>query len=204
MKMPTSPLSTAALVLLLAQSASAASIVSLALAADQTTVAIGQPITVRVELTGLTAGDQLDSLAATVSYDNTLLGIPTVTAGPIVPNPRDDPLDLLISTGPGVADVAFLTFGTAAADHITTSGIFFTFSATALAPGTVDIAVDFAGATLFNSANPGDPTVLLIEPGQPFSLTIVPEPHTISLALMFAIALQRCHRKRAKTLARSG
>jgi hypothetical protein len=160
---------------------------------------------VSVELVGLEAGQALDSLAATVTFDGSLLGTPTVTAGPIVPNPLDDPLDLLISTDTGLADVAFLTFGTDAADQITSNGVFFSLVATAAAPGTANIAFDFVGATLFNPANPDDPTILPIEPGQPISFTVVPEPHTIVIACALAIAVLSRHRRtKALTQRRRG
>jgi hypothetical protein len=165
-------------------------------------VSIGQPITVNVELAGLETGQALDSLAATVVFDGSLLGTPTITAGPIVPNPLDNPLDLLINADTGLADVAFLTFGTDAADHITSNGVFFSLVATAAAPGSASIAFDFSGATLFNAANPDDPTILPIEPGQPISFTVLPEPRTIALAYVLAFALHRSSRKRLEVRSR--
>jgi hypothetical protein len=197
MKLRAKSLFLAAMISCTYQPAIAAPILTLSSMASPMAVGIGQPITVRLELTGLVAGEQLDSLAATVAYDGTLLGTPTVTAGPIVPNPLDDPLDLLISTDTGLADVAFLTFGIDAADHITSNGTFFTFQAAALAPGSANIALDFVGATLFNAANPNDPTILTVQAGEPISFVVVPEPSHVAIlsAIAFGLAVCRCHRR---------
>jgi len=124
---------------------------------------------------------ELDSLAATVGYDSALLGIPIVLPGSILPTTLDDPLDLLITADLGFADVAFLTFGLDAADHIGGNGVFFSIEVTALALGSGDIAIDFVGATRFNAANPNDPVVLPIDRGLSLPFAIVPEPGGLAL-----------------------
>jgi len=66
--------------------------VSLALstdAPDLNTLAVGQTFTVDVQLSGIAAGQQLDSLLGSVLFESNFLSIPTVSAGPIVPNPSD-------------------------------------------------------------------------------------------------------------------
>jgi hypothetical protein len=205
MNLPVRRLCIAVTILCICNHATATPILTVAATANPTTVTIGQPITVRVDLTGLAANDQLDSLATTVLYNGSLLGTPSVTVGPTLPNPLDNPLDLLISTDAGLADVAFLTFGTDAADHITSNGTFFTFQAIALAPGSANIAVNFAGATLFNAANPNDPTVLTVVAGAPISIVIVPEPSFLAVALVIVCAAavsrlrQRDHRRERAT-----
>ena len=126
----------------------------------------------------------LCSLAlATVRYDPTLLDAPIATRGLIVPIVLDDPLDLLITTDSGFADVAFLTFGLDAADHIASNGVFFSFAATALAPGSGEIAIDFVGATRFNATNPNDPIELPIASGDSLPYVVVPEPSCLALIL---------------------
>jgi hypothetical protein len=180
------------------QPGAAAPVLTVSASANTTTVELGHSISFDVELLGLAPDQRLDSLAATVTYDEILLGPPTVTAGPIFPHPLDDPLDLLVSTGAGHVDVAFLTFGMGAADHIRANGTFFSFEAPTIAPGVVNIAVEFVGATLFNSANPNDPLPLIVASGLPLSLVIVPEPATkvVACVSVFLLAHWRIGRKR--------
>ncbi len=62
---------------------------------DLDNLPLGVPTTILVQLSGLGVGQELDTLAATVVYDGALLGAPSISSGPIVPNPLDDPLDFL-------------------------------------------------------------------------------------------------------------
>jgi hypothetical protein len=169
-------------------------ILSFSTAASPSTLGVEQPFTIGVELSGLEVGQELDSLAATVAFDGYVLGTPSVTAGPIVPNPLDNPLDLLTTDVAGLADVAFLTFGADAGDHITANGVFFSFEITPVTFGAGTIAIDFAGATLFNVANPNDPTVLTVETGAPLSFVVIPEPSCFALAVvvMLGHAIRSC------------
>ena len=118
---------------------------------------LGQPYGVNVELSGLEPNQQLDSLLATISFESEVFGTSSVSVGAIVPVPLDDPLDLLVTEGVGLADVAFLTFGIETVDHITSNGTLFSMEVTPVAFGTSSFVVDFVGATLFNSADPSDP-----------------------------------------------
>ena len=79
----------AAISLLLgAQTCRAAYLVSLSTTApDLNNLAVGQKITLDVNLSGISSpADNLDFLAATVKFDGGLLGTPTITPGPIVPD----------------------------------------------------------------------------------------------------------------------
>lgn len=178
------------------QTAIAATILSLSSTANLTTIGVGQSLSVDVALSGLEAGQELDSLAATIAFDGSVLGTPSIAAGPIVPNPLDDPLDLLVAETAGFADVTFLTFGVGIPDHITTNGVFFSFEVTPVTMGAGAIDFDFVGATLFNAANPNDPIVMSVETGTPLSFVVVPEPSGLTLAVMaivsFGFLAQRC------------
>ncbi len=180
-------LSIAVMVLGFLRPSLAAPILSFSTTANPSTIGVGQAFTIGVELSGLEAGQELDSLFATVAFDGNVLGTPLVTIGPIVPNPLDDPLDLLVTEAVGLADVAFLTFGLDAADHVTSSGVFFRFEVTPIRLGVGTIDFDFVGATLFNAANPNDPTLLAVEPGSPLSFAVIPEPS--SMVLLFVALL---------------
>jgi hypothetical protein len=164
-------------------------ILSLSSFANLDAIGVGQALTIDVELTGLEVSQELDSLAATVVFNEVLLGTPSIAAGPIVPNPLDDPLDLLTTEAAGLADAAFLTFGLDGVDHITANGVFFSFAVTPVAIGSGNIAFDFIGATLFNAADPNDPTVLTVETGTPLSFVVIPEPSSLALAAVAMIGL---------------
>jgi len=156
--------------------------VSLALstdAPDLNSLAIGQTFTVDVQLSGIAAGQTLDSLLGSVLFESDFLSIPTVSAGPIVPNPSD----FFATDFAGQADGAFLTFGTNSADHITTDGTFFSFVVTPIALGSGTFSFDSFGldATAFNPANPASPLPLSVDSSAPlaFAVTVVPEPATL-------------------------
>lgn len=187
-------LSIAVMVLGFVHPSLATPILSLSTAANLSTVRVGQPFTIDVELSGLEAGQELDSLVATLAFDGNVLGTPLVTAGPIVPDPLNVPLDLLVTADVGLVDVAFLTFGLDAAHRVTNGGIFFTFEVMPidLGVGTIDFA--FVGATLFNAADPTDPTLLVVETGAPLSFVVIPEPSSVILAFvaMLGIVARSC------------
>jgi hypothetical protein len=103
--------------------------------ADLSHLEVGETATVDVRLSELADDAELDTLAATVVYDKTLLSEPTMTAGPIVPDPLDDPLDYLTAERPGYAEATFLTFGDESVDRIDENGLFFAFEFTAQTPG---------------------------------------------------------------------
>ena len=132
---------------------------------------VGQTATVDVRLDGLQPGWQLDALAATVLYDESLLSAPTISPGPIVPNPLADPFDFLVWEEPGIAEGFFLTMGTEPSEFVATNGTFFSF--------------DFVDASTFNPADPFDPIPLNPLAGAPLPFIVVPEPTTVSLVLVF-------------------
>ncbi len=148
-------------------------------------------VTIYVQLSGLEVGQELDTLAATVLYDGALLGTPSISSGPIVPNPLDDPLDFLAFGRSGLADATFLTFGTEWYDRIVSEGTFFTFDVTALALGSGSLYFDFVAATEFNPDFPLDPITLnpVVGPALNFTVVEVPEPTGIMLILTMAAGL---------------
>ncbi len=142
---------------------------------------VGQTATVDVRLDGLQPGWQLDALAASVVYDDALLGPPSITAGPIVPDPPDSPWDFLTMALPGYAEASFLTFGMDPAAHVTSDGVFFSFDVTPAEVGSGAFAIDFTDATQFNPADPFDPIHLWVDAGPPLAFTVVPEPGSAAL-----------------------
>ena len=74
--------------LLGAQTCRAGSLVSLSTTApDLNNLTVGQKLTLDVNLSGIgSPADNLDFLAATVKFDSSLLGTPTITPGSIVPD----------------------------------------------------------------------------------------------------------------------
>jgi hypothetical protein len=177
----------AALVLWNATASSCLAVPSLTLnasPADVSNVTPGTILTLSVSLSDLDIGDQLDSLAATVVFDSSLLGAPVISKGEIIPEPLNDPLDFLSLAEPGAVDAAFSTLSTESAHHITQCGIFYSFTVQALAPGMGSISLDFADGTLFNSADPDSPIPLEISVGTAIAFAIVPEPGSVSLAAL--------------------
>ncbi len=84
-----------------------------------TQLRVGQTATVEVRLDGLQPGWQLDMRTATVLYDERLLSAPTISPGPIVPDPLADPFDFLAWEEPGVAEGFFLTIQCERTNHDT-------------------------------------------------------------------------------------
>jgi len=159
-------------------------------------------VTIRVELSGLAAGDELESLAATVEFDGARLGAPVaITPGPIPPNPLNDPLDFVTASSYGLADGNFLTSGSTSAYRVTGNGVFYTFTLSAQTAGAGQIQFDFVDALQHNSANPSQPidTGLLAGPALPFTVEI-PEPTTLALFMTgaFFLALRRRSAPRAQ------
>ena len=158
---------------------------------DLSAVPVGASVTVQVELAGLNPGQELDALATSVSFPVTFFDVPNISPGPIVPDPLNDPLDLLIVEDAGLADVTFLTLGLDSADHITANGLFFEFTVTAQQLGTGEFGFAFGGATYFNSANPGAPIDAELETGPPLPFTVVPEPVSCWICLCCLAGIRR-------------
>jgi|GEM_PF-2970783 len=160
-------------------------------APDLNTLVVGQAITFSVQLSELEVSQELDSLAATVTYDGSLLSVPSISPGAIIPDPLDDALDFLTLEETGLADATFMTFGINQPDHIVADGAFFSFDVVALAAGSGSVSFDFVSATEFNPLDPFDPIPLLIGVGPALSFTVVseaPEPATFSLLLMGSLS----------------
>jgi hypothetical protein len=155
-------------------SAHAAPGVSLSSAQNLGQVQLGDFITVAVQLTGLEAGQSLEALAATIEYDHTLFGFPSMAQGPIVPSPLNDPTDMLLAGMAGMADGSFMTDG-GEAFRIADNGVFFSFTVQALKQGGGQFSTTYASADEFNPVNPAAPIYHALDPS-PLNFTIVPEP----------------------------
>ena len=157
--------------------------------ADMGHLAVGQTATIAVRLSGLEPGDELDTLAATVGFSGSLLGEPSIMAGPIVPDPLDAPLDFLTAEKPGYVEGTFLTFGKTPADRIRANGLFFSFDVSALAPGQGEFSFDFVDATAPNPDDPFDPLPVTVQTSGPVSFTVVPEPSSVLLLAIMGAAI---------------
>jgi len=150
---------------------------SLASSANLDALPVGQSVVFEVQLSGLPSGQELDFLAATVNYDSTLLGTPTIVKGGIIPDPLSDPLDFTTSPAAGQADASFFTFSTSPADHIRDNGIFYSFSTQVLTAGTGSLSFSLADASQF----PDIPEDVTMGQALSFRSVEVPEPSTWTL-----------------------
>jgi hypothetical protein len=168
-------------------------IIDLSTSDNLTDIAIGQSVTLNVNLSGVLLGDELNFLGATVTYDSSRFGLPTINAGSIVPNPLNDPLDFGTAPAAGIADAYFLTFGTNAAEHITSNGVFFSFSATALSSGPGSFSLQFVDAGTFDPTDPFTPITQLVDSGANLNYQVnsasVPEPNSATLLCMSVIGI---------------
>ncbi len=138
---------------------------SLSTSDDLSNLAVGQTATIDVILSGLSldvndpdaypAG--LTSLGATVEWEGSLLGIPSISyqtsPNGVIPAHADlDPLDpaVLALEDPGLADFIYDSLYTVNGDFITSNGIFYSFDVTAQSAGAGSFAVAFAGASSVN------------------------------------------------------
>jgi hypothetical protein len=149
-------------------------------APDLTNLTPGQTVTIRLDLAGLAAGDNLDFLAAAVSYDSTLLGPPTIAPGGALP----DPAGFLSSAAPGLADGTYdVFFG--AYPPIVADGVFYSFDVQALMAGSGSFSFTFTDSSGTSQAGGAlDP----VTPGGnlPFRIASpqqapVPEPASVLL-----------------------
>lgn len=164
---------------------------------DLSQLRVGDTATIEVRLGGLQSGQELDALSATIVYDDVLLSDPVIAAGPILPDPLDDPWNFITLADPGHAEGSFLTFGTDTAAHVTSNGVFFTFDITATDVGAGAFSFDFVDATQFNSINPFDPIYVAVDADEPLAFTVVPEP--VSLMLVTTGVLLLLTRRKAFT-----
>ena len=153
---------------------------------DLSALTPGHMFMVDVEVSGLQPGDDLEFLATTVTFDDSLLGTPTsISPGAIIP----DISGFTTAALPGSADAVFDAIFASSGDPITTNGIFFSFDVTAAAIGTGGIGISFVDAQLTADLPDETPVVL----GPDLNYEIVPEPAsiTITLSLMASLALFR-------------
>lgn len=149
----------------------------------------GQTATIDVRLSGLESGDTLSTLEATVVYDETVLGTPDIVAGPIVPDPLNEPLDFLTAEKPGYAETTFLTFAEESSRQIDDNGLFFSFDVTALRPGQGELIFDWTRAEMPNPADRFGPFLVSVETNAPVSFTVVPEPSSVLLLGIMGAAI---------------
>jgi hypothetical protein len=173
-------------IVIAAGSAPATPGLSLSSPADLAHLHVGDTVAFQVSLTSLGAGQELDSLSATVIFGGGILGTPTVSAGTIIPSPLADPYDLLMGASGGQVDVSFMTYSAAAAGHIRSDGPFCTYYSQVLAPGTGSVSFDFVDATQYNTADPSNPIGLTVGQGDPLSLTALSVSEPSALALLAA------------------
>lgn len=146
----------AAASLVLAASAVAQPRLDLSTSIPGTEFKVGREVLVDVTLTGLTAGQQLNLLGATLTFNGSLLGTPaSVTRGAIVPAALADPADFLSSLGDGMADASFATFSSNTAQMISGNGLFFRARIIPVEAGVGSIAFAFADARRFDGVTPG-------------------------------------------------
>lgn len=161
----------------LASMANAEIMLSLSSLNNPMTLPVGRMAMFQVELSGL-EGIELDSLAATVSYDETLLGPPTVAKGGIVPLSLYDGDDFMSSEYPDEAGASFYTTGQESQYHVCQNGVFFRFSAPVLKPGMGTLSLSFVDASQYNADRPDRP--IFLDPVAGADLSIqgvdVPEP----------------------------
>jgi len=150
------------------------------------TVMQGETLTVNVVLSGLQAGEQLDSLAATVNLTGAFSASPVIATGSIIPDPLDDSGDVALTADSGLADYSFLTFGIDSVDHISDNGLFFSFDIDANTLGSGAVEFDFVDATFFNASDPNNPTPASLSTGASLNINVVaiPEPTTAVLVLL--------------------
>jgi hypothetical protein len=142
-------------------------ILSLSSISDLNNLAPGQTLTVNVQLSGLNPGDRVDFLAATLIYNSNVLGVSTITPGPIIP----DPSGFLQAAGPGIADALYDSMRAVSMAPLSGDGTLFSVDlpVTDLGPGVIAFAfVDSSGV----SAG-GDPLPLATA-GSPLDFTSSP------------------------------
>jgi hypothetical protein len=152
----------------------AAIVLSLTSTGDLTNVTVGQTVRVDVQLTGLAPAESLDFLAASVSFDSTVLGTPVVNPGVIVPDPT---APAFVGLGlPGLADASYDSIFSVAGEFIVNNGVFFSFDVAPLAPGSTELSITFADGSV-----DGVPT--RIGSSDSLNVTVVPEVSTWIMVL---------------------
>lgn len=147
---------------------------SLSLSSDEdlSRLRVGQAVTIRVELRGLSSGQQLDALSAGVQFDDTVFA-PTasVRAGEIVPSLAAPPVFQTLND-PGFADGLFEAIeGEDPSDRIGRNGAFFSFDLAVARAGSGQLGFDFADALLRNPRDPFEPIEVDVAVGDALQVT---------------------------------
>jgi hypothetical protein len=147
---------------------------SLSTADDLSALGLGESVTINVDLSGLVAGDELEFLAATITFDDAVFGTPTaINPGAVIP----DVTGFFASAFPGIADGLFDALFSTSGDPITTNGTFYSFDLTVVGTGSGVIGFDFVDAQLV--ADLPDPTPVDTGAALAFSTVgggVIPEP----------------------------
>lgn len=144
---------------------------------------IGSPVNIGVELSGLGAGDSLDYLAATVSFNGSLFSTPIISGGSSVP----DSAGFVSHASAGLADGSYDSLGSATAAEITQNGRLFSFSVTPVAAGSGAFVLQFVDA--LGAVATGVPIDGIAAGNSlPFSV-VVPEPSSLVLVCSIVAAI---------------
>lgn len=177
---------------LFASNSDAAVTLSLSTTSSLSDLNVGDTISFDVVLSGLPGGSptsDLGFLGATVVFDGTLLGTPSLPApGAIVPDL--DPLAYVPLAGLGQADASYDFLFAPSGSPITTNGVFFSFDVTAQAAGSGMIGFDSLGTAAFDTSAGPIPVDVNLDSGQTFSISAtdgIPEP--TSLLVWAALSL---------------
>jgi len=144
--------------------------------ADLNALTPGEQVAFDVTLSGLTTGQQIGTLGATLVFDPSLLGAPlSVTPGAIVP----DITGFLTAPvpSPGVADASYEFLFANSLAPITSNGVFFQFTVAAQGPAASG-SISFQYVDAYDTSNSDIP--INGGPALPFQVvTSVPEPNTL-------------------------
>lgn len=156
---------------------------------DLTALRLGETVVIDVALSGLSDGDSLEFLAATVEFDGSVFGTPDFKASPIVP----DPDGFVAQAGLGLADGFYDALFSPNSDTIDVGGVLYSFELTALDVGQTEIGFTFGDSIGFGA----DGAIGGVDLGGPLSATVlVPEPKN-RLVFLIVLLYLVCRRRLA-------